>query len=105
MASTVNPGLIDHDAPELTDEELANARPASEGMPADIFAELSRRRPGQRGVGKRPAKVAVTLRLDPDTLAAFKAGGPGWQTRINGVLRQAARALPREPVSRRANRA
>jgi uncharacterized protein (DUF4415 family) len=29
------------------------------------------------------------MRVDADVLAAFKATGPGWQTRINAVLRQA----------------
>jgi uncharacterized protein (DUF4415 family) len=32
----------------------------------------------------------VTLRLDTEVLEHFKAGGPGWQTRINAVLRRAA---------------
>ena len=32
-------------------------------------------------------KVSTTIRLDPDVLAAFKAEGPGWNTRINAVLR------------------
>jgi len=27
------------------------------------------------------------LRIDPDVLAWFKAQGPGYQTRINAVLR------------------
>lgn len=35
-------------------------------------------------------KVQTTLRLDPDVLAAFKAGGPGWQGRMNAALRKAA---------------
>jgi uncharacterized protein (DUF4415 family) len=35
-------------------------------------------------------KVSTTLRLDPDVLAAFKAGGAGWQSRINAALRKAA---------------
>jgi uncharacterized protein (DUF4415 family) len=35
-------------------------------------------------------KVSTTLRLDPDVLAAFKADGAGWQTRINAALRKAA---------------
>jgi uncharacterized protein (DUF4415 family) len=48
-----------------------------------------KRRPRQRGPGKKPAKVAVTLRLDPDVIDAFKAKGPGWQTRINQALRRA----------------
>jgi uncharacterized protein (DUF4415 family) len=29
------------------------------------------------------------MRVDADVLAAFKATGPGWQTRINAVLRKA----------------
>lgn len=36
-------------------------------------------------------KVPLKLRLDPDVLEAFRATGPGWQTRMNAVLRKAAR--------------
>lgn len=35
-------------------------------------------------------KQHVSLRLDPDVIASFKAGGPGWQARINEALRKAA---------------
>lgn len=35
-------------------------------------------------------KEAVSLRLDPDVLAHFRAAGPGWQSRINAALRKAA---------------
>ncbi|SEL38943.1 BrnA antitoxin of type II toxin-antitoxin system [Bosea lupini] len=31
----------------------------------------------------------VTLRIDTAVLAHFQDGGPGWQDRINDVLRQA----------------
>lgn len=34
-------------------------------------------------------KTQVTLRLDTAALNAFKATGPGWQTRINELLRAA----------------
>jgi len=34
-----------------------------------------------------PKKQAVSLRLDEDVLAYFRAQGPGYQTRINAVLR------------------
>lgn len=33
------------------------------------------------------AKKQITLRLDPDIIDFFKAGGPGYQTRMNAVLR------------------
>ena len=45
-----------------------------------------------RRVGRPPSqnpKVAVNLRLDRDVLDAWKATGPGWQTRINDALRAA----------------
>lgn len=45
-----------------------------------------------RGVvrrGLRPVgpKTSVSLRIDADVLAWFKAQGPGYQTRMNAVLR------------------
>lgn len=42
-------------------------------------------------VGKfyRPIKEPVTLRLDADVLAWLKSQGPGYQTRINTLLRDA----------------
>ena len=49
------------------------------------------RAPLRRGRPKSAVtKVRTTLRLDPDVLAAFRSGGPGWQTRINDALRKAA---------------
>lgn len=35
-----------------------------------------------------PPKQPVTLRLDADVLAWLKSGGPGYQTRINQLLRR-----------------
>ena len=35
-------------------------------------------------------KEQVTLRIDQDVLEHFQEGGPGWQDRINEVLRKAA---------------
>lgn len=40
-----------------------------------------------RGPGKRPAKEAINIRLSPDVVAAFRASGAGWQTRIDSALR------------------
>lgn len=37
---------------------------------------------------RTPAKQPVTLRLDADVLAFFKAQGQGYQTRINKLLRK-----------------
>jgi uncharacterized protein (DUF4415 family) len=37
----------------------------------------------------RPVKQSTTVRIDADVLAWLKAQGPGYQTRINAVLRDA----------------
>jgi uncharacterized protein (DUF4415 family) len=41
----------------------------------------------RRGLQPVPSKAAVSLRVDQDVLEWFKAQGPGYQTRINSVLR------------------
>jgi uncharacterized protein (DUF4415 family) len=44
----------------------------------------------QRGRPKAVApKVSTTLRLDADVLERFRAGGKGWQGRMNEALRRA----------------
>ncbi len=57
--------------------------------------DLSKTRHGiVRRVGRPPAanpKQAVSMRLDADVLAHFRATGPGWQSRVNAVLRRAAK--------------
>jgi uncharacterized protein (DUF4415 family) len=40
-----------------------------------------------RGQQKAPTKVAVSLRLSPEVVEHYKAGGPGWQTRIDDALK------------------
>ena len=52
-------------------------------------------------VGKfyRPIKSSVTIRLDADVLAWIKRSGPGYQTRINALLRQAMHGRPRRPAA------
>ena len=52
--------------------------------------EIARMRPRGRPRVARP-KAALTMRVDADVLDALKASGPGWQTRINDLLRDAVR--------------
>jgi len=40
------------------------------------------------------AKELVSLKIDSDVLAHFQAEGPGWQDRINDILRAAMKQLP-----------
>ena len=44
----------------------------------------------RRGRPPGSTKRLVSLRLDKAVLDAFRAGGPGWQSRINEALRKAA---------------
>jgi uncharacterized protein (DUF4415 family) len=46
----------------------------------------------KRGRGRPPVespKQQVSVRLDADVLSRLKAGGPGWQGRMNDALRKA----------------
>ena len=66
------------DAPELDDDWFDKAE-------VRIGDEVVRKgRP--RGSTKQP----VSLRLDPEVIAYFRKSGPGWQTRMNDMLRKAA---------------
>lgn len=56
-----------------------------ERNPTDMAVENNRPdRPKRRG----PTKTPATIRFDTDVLSALKATGPGWQTRVNQIVRQ-----------------
>lgn len=40
-----------------------------------------------RGPNTQPLKEQVSVRYSPDVLAAFRATGAGWQTRMNDALK------------------
>ncbi|MCB1466339.1 BrnA antitoxin family protein [uncultured Paracoccus sp.] len=78
----------DAENPEWTDEDFAKAKPFSEVFP-DVAEKIRRGRPPLDN-----PKVAVSIRLDQDVVDAFKKDGPGWQSRVNAALREAAHLLP-----------
>jgi uncharacterized protein (DUF4415 family) len=78
--------VVDEDNPPLTAEDWKRMRPASE-LPPEVLAAFPRTR--VRGPQKAPTKVAVSLRLSAEVVEHFKAGGTGWQTRIDDTLREA----------------
>lgn len=81
------PPDFDDDAPELTDDEIKELRPAREW-----FEEHGIPMPVPRGRPKaEKVKTSVTIRLDAETVDDYKASGPGWQTRMNEDLREGAR--------------
>jgi uncharacterized protein (DUF4415 family) len=77
--------------PEWTDEQWERAD-------LHFGGKLVRR---GRPRSERP-KRQVTLRLDQEVLAALRASGAGWQTRVNAIL---AKALAKERRQRAAAKA
>lgn len=68
----INAGIAaDSDTYELTEEEFLQLRPLRGRPPVAV---------------KRPT---LNMRVDPDVLAALRARGKGWQTRVNALLREA----------------
>ena len=72
--------------PELR-EALAEAKAGLAGRVHTPDQVLARRRGRPPGSVAAVTKEPVKLRLDPDVLAALRATGDGWQTRINDMLR------------------
>jgi uncharacterized protein (DUF4415 family) len=69
----------------MTDKDIkAGVDADSDAAPLDL--DLSQFKRG-RGKQKTPTKVPVSMRLDDDVLAFYRAHGRGWQTRANAVLR------------------
>ena len=48
----------------------------------------------RQGLKPVSSKTSISLRVDADVLEWFKAQGPGYQTRINAVLRAFRDASP-----------
>ncbi len=85
---------MDKETEQFAADVLESIRQAKRGeyarvhTPEEIKARIARR--GRPPGSVSPAtKQAVKLRLDPDLLAALRASGAGWQTRVNAILRQA----------------
>ncbi len=97
-----NASRPDRDNPEWTEEDFRRARPLLDVLPKEAVEAIKRYR-GQRGPQKSPTKKLVSLRVDREVVEAYRATGPGWQTRANDALRAYAKkaGLDRQPPSRR----
>ena len=81
-----------HSVPGIR-KSLSQAKAGEYGAVHTPEAIVARRAGRPVGTTKDDAKVPVKLRLDPDVLAALRATGPGWQTRVNDKLRKWAKTL------------
>ena len=73
MTVSGRPPLIDADGEvrEITQADLKYAR-----------------RPGRPPLPAPERKRKISIMLDPDVLERLRAGGRGWQTRANAILRK-----------------
>jgi len=65
------------DAPELNDDFFERAD--------EYVGQTLVKRGRPLGSG---TKISTTIRFDADIVAAFRAAGPGWQSRMNEALRE-----------------
>jgi len=82
MSKKPNPTRIDDDNPEWKAADVKAAAPLS-GLSATLQAKLRR----ARGPNRAPTKERITIRLSPEVLQSFRASGEGWQSRIDGALK------------------
>jgi uncharacterized protein (DUF4415 family) len=90
MRTAIAQGKDKSDWARVRREAQAGIEPAVDEDTVDASAlirEATQRRKAGRPVGSG-IKEPVALRLDRDVLAAFRAAGPGWQTRINNALHE-----------------
>lgn len=88
------PKPIDTLDPELAEFEAALLRSVEQAVRGEVAQrhtpeQIAQRRRGRPAgsTGRQAAKVSTTIRLSPDVLEAFRATGPGWQTRIDAALK------------------
>ena len=84
VAAAADVPVADSDNPGTRPSDWDRAI-ASRSLP-ELRAKLAERR--GRGPQKAPTKVPTTIRFDTDVLAALKATGKGWQTRVNEAMRE-----------------
>lgn len=82
----------------LPDGEIQFSAEHPEADPAHIVKGIVR-----QGLPQAARKEAISLRVDADVIAWFRAEGTGWQTRMNAVLRAykdaaATQRFARKPV-------
>jgi uncharacterized protein (DUF4415 family) len=84
MRNKIKRPAIDADNPEWTEEDFGRAKPAHEVLPPQVLTAFKK----TRGPQRLPTKVPVAIRLSREVVDHFKAGGKGWQSRIDEALKR-----------------
>jgi uncharacterized protein (DUF4415 family) len=74
------PGQVESLAPGIVPR--AEAAAAAATNVAKVVRRIAR-----KGLPQSSRKAAISLRVDPDVLEWFRTQGPGYQTRMNAVLK------------------
>lgn len=86
--SKIRPPQDFDENPEWTEADFASARPAGAVLGASLAKTLVRPR-GRPALAATERKAKINIRLSPDVIAALRATGSGWQTRVDQILRKA----------------
>lgn len=89
-SKTVDPD----DAPEATAAFFRRAV-RLEDAPAAVRDSIIAFQKRARGPQKAPTKTLITLRIQRDTIARYRATGRGWQARMDADLAKAAKRRAR----------
>lgn len=84
-AKTLKAKALILELPDAAEEARINAGIATD---PDTFEVSDAQLKKMRGRPAGSKKTLVHIRLDNDVLEKFKAGGAGWQTRINDFLKK-----------------
>jgi uncharacterized protein (DUF4415 family) len=87
LAAAPDAPAPDDENPPTTAADWERSVVTHGGGVAQTLADLRR----GRGPQKDATKIPTALRLSPEVIAFFKAGGKGWQTRVNDVLKEYVR--------------
>ena len=85
MTKRPDPYMIDDENPEWSSEAAAEARPFADVFPEQFTALKNK---GGRPPVEQP-KVHIGLRLAADVVKRVRATGPGYNARVERVLREA----------------
>lgn len=79
----------DTDIPELTREDFKRMRPAREVLPKILPPKVATEMLKPRGRPKATqTKLSVTVRYSIEVVEYFRSTGPGWQVRMDEVLKK-----------------
>lgn len=85
MPRTPKYGTPDEENPEWTAKDFRTAI-RYQNLPPKLMRIIETDRK-QRGAQVAPKKAAISIRLSADVLEALRATGPGWQSRVDAMLR------------------